>query len=73
MPNRIERNRLTIEIPAPPFNLYEFLTLYWNEQERTVKVLRRWFNLEDDRWLYKIQGSEVFYPENAFSSVEAVS
>lgn len=73
MPNRTRRNRLTIEIPAPQFDLYEFLTLYWNEQERTVKVVRRWFDLEDDRWLYKIQGSEVLYPETAFSSVEAVS
>lgn len=81
MPNKI------IEIPAPRFELYEFLTLYWNEQERTVKVVGRWFNLDDDQWWYgifgennssqkmphRIQDSEVLYPENAFSLVEAVS
>lgn len=66
MPNRV------IEIPAPQFELYEFVTLHWNEQERQVKVVRRWFNLDDNQWCYKIQGSEILYPENAFS-VEAVS
>ena len=87
MPNKTRQNRLTIEISAPQFDLYEFVTLYWNEQERTVKVVRRWFDLEDDQWWYgifgekassqkmphTIQGSEVLYPENAFSSAEAVS
>jgi hypothetical protein len=73
MPNRTSQNKLMIEIPAPRFDLYEFLTLYWNEQERTVKVVRRWFDLEDNRWWYKIQGSEVLYPENAFSVPTEVS
>ena len=73
MPNRTSQNELMIEIPAPRFDLYELLTLYWNKQEQTVKVVRRWFNLEDERWWYKIQGTEVLYPENALSLVEAVS
>lgn len=87
MPNKTRQNKLMIEIPAPQFDLYEFLTLYWNEQERTVKVVRCWFDLEDNQWWYgifgekassqkmphKIQNSEVLYPEKAFSVVEAVS
>lgn len=73
MPNRTSRNKLMIEIPAPRFDLYELLTLYWNEQERTVKVVRRWFDLEDNFWWYKIQGSEALYPENAFSVLTEVS
>lgn len=64
MPNKIDQNKLMIEIPAPQFDLYEFLTQYLNEQERTVKVVRRWFDLEDNQWWYKIQDSEVLYPEN---------
>ncbi|WP_009630411.1 hypothetical protein [Synechocystis sp. PCC 7509] len=67
MPNNIRQNKSTIEIPAPQFDVYEFATLYWNEQERTVKVVRRWFDLEDNQWWYKIHDSEVLYPENAFS------
>ena len=67
MPNRTRQNKSTIEIPAPQFDLYEFVTLNLNEQERTVKVVRRWLDLEDDQWWYKIQGSELLYPENAFS------
>lgn len=73
MPNRFDQNKLTIEVPAPQFDLYEFLTLYWNEQELRVKVVRRWLDLEDNQWWYKVQGSEILYPENAFSLVEAVS
>ena len=87
MPNKIDQNKLMIEIPTPQFDLYEFLTLYWNEQERTVKVVRRWFDLEDNQWWYGIfgekvssqkmphtvQDSEVLYPEKAFSVIEVVS
>ncbi len=64
MPNKIDQSNLTIQISAPQFDQYEFLTLYWNEQEQTVKVVRRWFDLEDNQWWYKIQDSEVLYPEN---------
>ncbi len=70
MPSSISQNKSTIEISAPKFDLYEFLTLHWNEQERTVKVVRRWFDLDDNQWWYKVQNSEVLYPENAFSLVE---
>ena len=73
MPNRTHQNKLMIEISAPQFDLYEFVTLYWNEQERKVKVVRRWFDLDDNQWWYRIQESEVLYPENALSLVEAVS
>lgn len=61
-------NKSTIKISAPKFDLYEFLTLYWNEQERTVKVVGRWFDLDENLWWYKIQGSEVLYPENALTA-----
>ena len=73
MPNRTHQNKLTVEIPAPQFDLYEFLTLYWNEQERTVKIVGRWFDLDEHLWWYKIHSSEVLYPENAFSVPTEVS
>lgn len=73
MLNRTRQNKLTIEVPAPQFDLYEFLILYWHGQEQTVKVVRRWLDLEDNQWWYKVQGSEILYPEKAFSLVEAVS
>ena len=73
MPNRTRQNKLTIEIPAPKFDHYEFLTLYWNEQEQTVKVVGRWFDLDDNQWWYKIQDSEMLYPESAFSTLSTIS
>jgi len=73
MPNRTSQNKLTIEIPVPQFDLYEFLTLNLNEQERTVKVVRRWFDLEDHQCWYKIHSSEGLYPENALSVLTEVS
>ncbi len=73
MPNKIDQNKLMIEIQAPKFDVYEFLTQYLNEQERTVKVVRRWFDLDDSQWWYKIQESEVLTVENAFSVLTEVS
>ncbi len=72
MPNRSSQNKVTIEIPASKFDLYELVTLNLNEQERTVKVVRRWFNLEDNFWWYKIHSSEGLYPENALSVLTEV-
>ena len=72
MPNRTHQNKLTIEIPAPKFDHYEFLTLYWNEQERTVKVVGRWFDLTEHLWWYKIQESEVLDLRKCFLYIEAV-
>jgi hypothetical protein len=43
-------NNSTINIPVLQFDLYELVTLYWNEQEQHTKVVRRWFDLEDDLW-----------------------
>ena len=61
-------NNSTIEITAPKFDLYELVTLNLNEQEQHTKVVRRWFDLEDNFWWYKIQGSETLYPENALAA-----
>ncbi len=60
-------NNPSIQIQAPKFELYELVTVNWNEQEQTVKVVRRWLDFEDEQWWYKIEGSERLYPESAFT------
>lgn len=57
----------TIQVQAPKFELYESVVLYWNEREQVTQIVRRWLNLDDGGWWYKIQSSEQLYPENAFS------
>lgn len=36
-----------LQIRAPRFELYELVTLHWNNQERPIKVVRRWLDLDD--------------------------
>lgn len=61
-------NTAFIQIPAPKFELYQQVTLYWNNQERPTNIVRRWFDLDDDPgyWWYKVMGDEQFYPEGVF-------
>ena len=42
--------------------------LYWNNQERPTKIVRRWFDFDDapdGYWWYKVTGDEQLYPEAA--------
>lgn len=61
-------NRTTIQIRAPKFELDELVTLYWNSQGRPTKIVRRWFDLDDDSgyWWYKVSNDEQLYPEAVF-------
>lgn len=50
-----------LQVRAPKFELYQLIVLYWNEQEHVTQIVRRWLDLEDDQWWYKVQGSEQQY------------
>jgi hypothetical protein len=51
-----EANELTIK--APEFDLYEFVTLYWEGEAIKTKVVRRWLDYDDGegRWHYELHG-----------------
>lgn len=55
-----------IQVRAPKFELYQQVILYWNRQEHLRQIVRRWLDLEDGCWWYKVQGSEPLYPEDVF-------
>ena len=58
----------TIQIRAPKFELYELVTLHWNNQERSTKIVRRWLDIDDggEGYWYKVAGDDQqFYPEGA--------
>lgn len=55
-----------IQVSSPKFDLYGQVVLYWNEKEHSTTIVRRWLDLEDGCWWYKVRGSEQLYPENAF-------
>lgn len=65
-------DRPTIQIKAPKFELYEALTLYWNDREIKTKIVRRWFDLDDRAegyWWYKVSADQSqFYPENSLEA-----
>jgi hypothetical protein len=59
--------RPTIEVKAPKFDLYEFVTVYWNGETIKGKVVYRILHLDDNEtWLYEISAKpERLYPEHA--------
>lgn len=61
---------MTIEIAAPKFDLYEFVALYWNNQEQHTRIVQRWFSIDESDqgiWWYKVAEDERFYPETVFA------
>jgi hypothetical protein len=64
-------DRPTIQIKAPKFELYQAVTLYWNEKQYNTKIVRRWFDLDDRSdgyWWYKVSNDEQFYPEDSLEA-----
>jgi len=58
--------KFLFDIPAPRFDLYELVTLHWNNGQRRTKIVQRWFNPDDGMngyWFYKVSEDELFYPE----------
>ena len=51
-----------VEIPAPQFDVYQTVMITWNG-EHEVKVLKRWFDFEDESWWYEFSGWKGKYPQ----------
>ncbi|GAC1456914.1 MAG: hypothetical protein NVS2B14_00280 [Chamaesiphon sp.] len=60
----------SIEIPAPRFDQYQFVTLYWNDEVRATKVVRRWYDFDDGYWWYVLNGDDRFYPGSVLEERE---
>lgn len=58
-----------LSVRAPKFDLYEFVTLYWNDQALSGKVVKRWLDLDEELWLYQLAGvdSDRLFPEAALA------
>ncbi|MBD2093559.1 hypothetical protein H6F90_00120 [Trichocoleus sp. FACHB-591] len=50
-----------INIPAPKFEQYELVTLYWNKEQHETRVVERYYNLDKEQWLYKVGDSDDLY------------
>lgn len=55
-----------VKIRSPKFDLYEQVWLFWNGKESKVKIVKRWFDFDDDYWWYKVANDEKLYPESVF-------
>ncbi|NJR63787.1 MAG: hypothetical protein HC769_36505 [Cyanobacteria bacterium CRU_2_1] len=59
-----------LEVPAPKFDLYELVTLYWNNREQPTRIVQRWLNIDESDqggWWYKVAEDEQLYPESVFA------
>lgn len=60
---------MKITIPAPKFDLYELVTLHWNDEQRKTRVVARWYNLDAGEWSYEVAGmTKAFYPASALEA-----
>lgn len=57
-----------IRIPAPKFELHQFVTLHWNGCEYNTRIVERLFNLDDQCWLYQVGGSEKYYSSDVLEA-----
>ncbi len=50
-----------IDIPAPKFELHEFVILHWNNITSQSKIVARWYDLDHQTWWYKVANDDKFY------------
>lgn len=64
----------TIQVPAPKFEMCEFVTLHWNSVQYPTRITQCWFRLDSQEWLYKIApvsnelDEDRFFPESVLES-----
>ncbi|MCG9890840.1 MAG: hypothetical protein MH252_07180 [Thermosynechococcaceae cyanobacterium MS004] len=64
----------TIQIPAPNFELYEFVTLHWNGVEYPTRIVEASFRLSAHEWVYQVAqvsnelDEERFFNESVLES-----
>jgi hypothetical protein len=59
-----------IQVPAPKFELHEFVTLHWNGFEYPTRIVEAAFRLRTQEWVYQMaQVSNELDEERFFASV----
>ncbi|MCG9892886.1 MAG: hypothetical protein MH252_17645 [Thermosynechococcaceae cyanobacterium MS004] len=64
----------TTQIPAPRFELYEFVTLHWNGFEYPSRIVEATFRLSAQEWFYQVAqvsnelDEERFFNESVLES-----
>lgn len=48
-------------IRNPKFGLHELVTLHWNDRNLPDRVVKRWFDPDDNSWWYELGGS--YFPQ----------
>ena len=51
----------TIQIPAPSFEQYESVSLHWNDEQYSTRIVRRIYDLEENCWLYEVSGKNGLF------------
>jgi hypothetical protein len=66
----MERTKI-LEVPTPKFDLYELVTLYWNNREQPTRIVQRWLNIDESDqggWWYKVaEDEQQLYPESVLA------
>lgn len=58
-----------IHIPAPKYEMHEFVTLHWNLQAYPTRIVRCWYRLDTEDWWYQVAAvsneieEDRFFPE----------
>ena len=62
-----------IHLSQPKFDLYDFVTLRHNGRSYSTKIVQRWYNPDEECWLYRVYGSEQLFTADAIEPrLEAV-
>jgi hypothetical protein len=60
-----------ISVRAPKFDLYEIVSLHWNDRTGQGRIVKRWLDFNDELWFYQLDGigSSRLCPEDALEFI----
>ncbi|MBW4474072.1 MAG: hypothetical protein KME45_27410 [Stenomitos rutilans HA7619-LM2] len=62
-----------IHLSQPHFELYQDVTLWHHGRSDNTRIVQRWYNPDEECWLYRVYGSEQFYTADCLEKREAVA
>ncbi|MCG9890013.1 MAG: hypothetical protein MH252_02915 [Thermosynechococcaceae cyanobacterium MS004] len=61
-----------IQVPAPRFELHEFVTLHWNDFEYSTRIMEDSFQLRAQEWAYQVTQASNELDEGRFFNESAL-
>lgn len=62
-----------LHLSESKFELYENVTLWHNARSYPTRIVQRWYNPDEECWLYRVYGSEqLFTADSLEPRLEAV-